>query len=237
MTDWFAGSVAAQYDAGEDEEFDPAVVNRTVDVLADLARGGPVLEFAIGTGRIAVPLQGRGVPVTGIELSPDMIAQLRAKSADIGVVEGDMTSARADGTYSLVCLVFNTIANVTTQDGQVDVFRNAARHLAEGGRFVVEVFVPALQKLPPGDRFVPFDVTSGHVGIDEYDVTTQAMWSHHVTPGGPLLSMPFRYAWPAELDLMARIAGLRFEHRWAGWDRAPFTATSTKHVSVWRAAP
>lgn len=235
-TDHFAGDVARGYDGAADPEFRPDVVAQTVAVLAELADRGPVVEFAVGTGRIALPLAERGIPVSGIEFSSDMVAQLRAKPGGdaIPVVVGDMSSARVEGEFGLVVLVFNTIGNLTEQDAQVACFRNAARHLRPGGRFVIETTVPPLQRLPVGERFVVFDHEPDHVGVDEIDVVTQAMTSHHHHPlGGTTIRTPFRYAWPAELDLMARLAGLRLEHRWSGWDRRAFTATSTSHISVW----
>jgi SAM-dependent methyltransferase len=233
MKDWFAEQ-AAHYDESEHFMFDPAVIARTVDVLQELAGDGPALELAIGTGRIGLPLAQRGVEVHGIEYSEPMAEQLRKKrgGADIPVTIGDMTTTRLETRFRLVYLVFNTIDNLTTQDAQVACFENAAAHLEPGGCFVVEVGVPQLQRLPVGERFVPFHVGENHVGIDEYDVVTQSLWSHHVTARGKT-AMPFRYVWPSELDLMARIAGMRLRDRWADWDRSPFTATSEKHVSVW----
>ncbi|GHF99278.1 methyltransferase [Amycolatopsis bullii] len=243
---WFPESVAAGYDAPGGENA-PEVVTRAVDVLEDLA-DGPVLEFAVGTGRIAAPLAARGVPVHGIELSRAMAARIAGKPGGdaVEVVIGDMATTRVAGRFSLVYLVFNTISNVTTQDGQVDVFRNAAAHLRPGGLFLVEVGVPDLRRLPPGQDTVPFTVApgadgGGYVGFDRYDVVTQRFTSNHVTVSpdgqGRFRGIPFRYAWPAELDLMARIAGMRLKHRWADWDRSEFTAGSTKHVSVWETAP
>ncbi|HEY3506390.1 MAG TPA: class I SAM-dependent methyltransferase [Actinocatenispora sp.] len=240
---WFGESVAADYD-------DPGGANAAdrvlpaVDVLETLAGGGPVLEFAVGTGRIAAPLAARGVSVAGIEMSRAMAARIAGKAGGdaVDVTIGDMTSARVPGAFSLVYLVFNTIDNVTTQDGQVDVFRNAAAHLRPGGLFLVEVGVPGLRRLPPGQDAVPFTVApdpdgGGYVGFDQYDVVTQHYTSNHVRVSpdgrGRFRRIPFRYAWPAELDLMARIAGMRLTYRWAGWDRSDFTAASTSHVSVW----
>lgn len=236
---YFDTDVAERYDEGSIEMFAPEVLGPTVDVLSELAAGRPALELAVGTGRVAIPLAARGVPVHGIELSPAMVAQLRAKPGgdDIEVTIGDMTSARVEGRFGLAYLVFNTIGNVASQDDQVAVFENAAAHLAPGGRFVVEVGVPQLRQLPVGARFVVFDHTDDHVGVDEYDVTTQLAWSHHYMREGAAFrqgTLPYRYVWPAELDLMARIAGMRLEHRWGDWDRSPFTAESTKHVSVWK---
>ena len=235
---WFPESIAAEYDSPGGANA-PEAVTPAVDVLQSLAGGAAVLEFAVGTGRIAAPLAARGVPVHGIELSQAMAARIAGKPGG-GAVEvtiGDMATARAPGEFSLVCLVFNTIGNVPTQDGQVDVFRNAAAHLRPGGLFLVEVGVPALRRLPPGQDTVPFAMAPGYVGFDQYDVVTQQFTSNHVTVSadgtGRFRRIPFRYAWPAELDLMARIAGMRLKHRWAGWDRGEFTAESTSHVSVW----
>jgi SAM-dependent methyltransferase len=237
---YFGESVAARYDDPADPSNSPDAIDPAVTVLAELARGGRALEFAIGTGRIALPLAARGVEVHGIELSQAMVARLRAKpgGVDIPVTIGDMTTARADGTFALVFLVFNTINNVTSQAAQVASFRNAAAHLDVGGSFVIEVGVPDLRLLPPGQRHVVFGADHGHWGIDEYDVDRQGLVSHHFTRGEDgrwdLSSVPFRYAWPAELDLMAEMAGLRLRHRWADWHREPFTAQSRRHVSVWQ---
>src|SRR5215467_1434263 len=237
---YFDEPVAASYDSDDEGGmFSPVVIDPCVDFLAELAGEGAALEFAVGTGRIALPLSRRGVRVHGIELSEAMVARLTAKpgAEQVEVTIGDMATTRLPGTFRLVYLVFNTIMNLTTQDAQVDCFRNAAAHLEPGGCFVIEVMVPQLQRLPPGETFQPFDVTPTHVGFDEYDVVTQAMASHHYTAeaDGRLRYgfTPFRYAWPAEFDLMARIAGMRLRERWAGWQREPFTATSTSHVSVW----
>jgi len=236
----FDEPVAATYD--DDDEggmFSPEAIDPAVDFLAALAGDGAALEFAVGTGRIALPLSRRGVRVHGIEFSEAMVRRLTAKpgAGQVPVTIGDMATTRVPGTFRLVYLVFNTIMNLTSQDSQVDCFGNAAAHLAPGGCFVVEVMVPQLQRLPPGETFQPFDVTPTHVGFDEYDVVTQAMASHHYTAeaDGRLRYgfTPFRYAWPAEFDLMARIAGMRLRERWSGWQREPFTATSTSHVSVW----
>jgi SAM-dependent methyltransferase len=225
-----------------DPMWDPALLAGTADVLEELAAGGPALEFAIGTGRVAVPLAERGVAVAGIELDAGEVAKLRARgglAADLPVVIGDMASVRAPGAgrYRLVYLVFNTVMNLTSQEAQVACFENAAAHLAPGGRFVIETMVPALRKLPPGERYVVFGLTERYVGVDEYDVERQLLGSHHTTVGsdgtGERSTGAFRYVWPAELDLMARIAGLRLVHRWADWSRAPFTGDSPSHVSVW----
>jgi SAM-dependent methyltransferase len=213
-----------------------------VDVLVELAGGGPALELGIGTGRVALPLAARGVPISGIELSTAMVARLRSKPGGaedtIPVTIGDMASTDVGpaGSFSLVYLVFNTIMNLTTQDAQVACFENAARHLAPGGVFLVETSLPRLRYLPPGQRFVPFDVSERHVGIDEYDVVDQTLISHHTTfRDGTVdrVSVPFRYVWPSELDLMARLAGLRLRDRWSDWARTPFRSDSQSHVSVW----
>ena len=240
---WFGESVAARYDAGGGVEYDEAEIERTVDVLAELAGDGPALELAIGTGRVALPLAARGTRVEGIDLSRAMTRRLGSKpgGALIGITIGDMTTTRVPGEYALVYLVFNTINNLTSQDAQVACFKNAAAHLRPSGRFVVEVGVPALRRLPPGQDTVPFHIESdgaggGAAGFDRYDVVSQSFTSNHISiadGSGSFLAIPFRYAWPAELDLMACIAGLQLEHRWADWTRAPFTADSDKHVSVW----
>ena len=227
---------ARTYDTPGSGMFAPSVLDPTVSRLAALAGEGRALEFAIGTGRVGIPLSERGVPVTGIELSQPMIDRLLSK-ADLPVLRGDMTTTRAPGTYALVYLVFNTIGNLQTQDEQVECFRNAARHLDPGGRFVIELGVPALRLLPPGQDTHVFAMEPGYVGIDEYDVVSQRLVSHHVRYGTDAPSSgrgEFRYAWPAELDLMARIAGLTLESRSADWSGTPFTADSTSHVSVYR---
>lgn len=238
--DHFGPDIAAEYDIGSAGMFAPEVLGPAVDRLEALAAGGPALELAIGTGRVGLALAERGVSVTGIELSPAMVEQLRAKpgSAALPVTIGDMASTRVDGTFSLVYLVFNTIVNLTTQDAQVDCFANAAAHLALGGHFVVEVGVPQLQRLPPGERANVFAAGGDHWGIDEFDVAEQRLVSHHfvATPDGfRHRPIPFRYVWPSELDLMARIAGMELRHRWSDWRGAPFTAESRSHVSVWQA--
>jgi len=240
--DYFGPDVAARYDESVGEMFEPAEVEAAVDFLAALAAGGAALELGIGTGRIALPLAARGVRVHGIDLSEAMVGQLRAKPGgdEIGVTIGDFATTRVDGVFSLAYLVFNTIGNLTSQDDQVACFQNVAAHLEPGGCFVIEVGVPRLQRLVPGERFVPFSVTPTHVGIDEYDVATQGLISHHyVLRDGSwdLRSIPFRYVWPAELDLMARLAGMTLRERWADWKREPFTGESDKHVSVWQKSP
>jgi SAM-dependent methyltransferase len=235
---YFDEPVAARYDASSAEMFDPEVVDPVVDFLAELAGSGRALELGIGTGRIALPLAARGVPVHGIELSRAMVAQLRTKAGgeEIGVTIGDFASTTVDGPFAVAYLVFNTIGNLTTQEAQVACFRNVAAHLEPGGCFVIEVGIPGLQRLPPGERFNVFDVSEEHWGIDEYDVATQGLTSHHLElVDGRLVrhSLPFRYVWPAELDLMAQLAGMSLRERWSGWMREPFTNDSRKHVSVW----
>jgi SAM-dependent methyltransferase len=236
----FGEDVAARYDDPSDHMFDPAAIAPVVDVLAGLAGDGAALELGIGTGRIALPLSERGVPVHGIDLSEAMVARLRAKPSGgaIGVTIGDFSTTRVDGTFTVAYLVYNTINNLVTQDAQVACFRNAATHLAPGGHFVVEVGVPDLRRLPPGQTAVPFTVAPGRLGFDEYDVVDQGMVSHHYRRAGDgrfdSLSVPFRYVWPSELDLMARLAGMSLRERWSDWARSPFTAESTGHVSVWQ---
>jgi SAM-dependent methyltransferase len=234
----FVGEIATHYDADSTGVFDPAVVTTTVDFLAELAGDGGALEFAIGTGRIGLPLSERGVPVSGIELSSDMAAQLKKKpgSESIDVTIGDMTSTRVEGTFRLVYLVFNTIGNLLSQDEQVECFCNAAAHLEPGGCFVIEVIVPPLRRLPPGESSLVFTLTPQRVGYDEIDVAQQLGVSHHIwfrEDGPKKFATPWRLVWPAELDLMARIAGMRLRERWQDWDRSPFTGESMKHVSVW----
>jgi hypothetical protein len=236
-TDHFDEPVAATYDVDSATMFDPSVLGPAVDLLADLAGPGPALELGIGTGRVALPLRDRGVPVHGIDLSAAMVGRLRAKPGGdlVPVTVGDFASTRVEGAFTLVYLVFNTIMNLTEQDAQVACFHTAADHLVPGGCFVVEVMVPDLQRLPFGETVRPFHVEETSFGFDEYDVVTQGLVSHHYRVGdGPMsASVPFRYVWPAELDLMARLAGLRLRDRWAGWRREPFTLVSTAHVSVW----
>ena len=218
--------------------FAPAVADPVVDFLADLAGQGAALELGIGTGRIALPLARRGIRVHGIDLSEAMVARLRAKpgAEQVTVTIGDFATTTVDGRFSVAYLVFNTIMNLTTQDGQVACFQNGAAQLEPGGCFVIEVMVPALQRLPPGETVRPFTVTPTHLGFDEYDVASQGLISHHYTVVDDkleLVSMPFRYVWPSELDLMARMAGMTLRERWSGWNREPFTSDSTSHVSVW----
>ncbi|WNM35899.1 class I SAM-dependent methyltransferase [Streptomyces sp. Li-HN-5-11] len=237
---WTRG-VAERYDAEESERSSAAFLGPTLDFLTALAADGRALEFAIGTGRVGVPLRARGVPVAGIELSEHMAAVLRRKIDEdrLPVVIGDMATTVVPGEFTLVYLVYNTITNLLTQDEQVECFRNAARHLAPGGRFVIELGVPPLRFLPPGQVAVPFDVSERHLGFDTFDLVEQVLVSHHLTRDGAdgryrRGASRHRYAWPAELDLMARIAGLELERRVADWDGAPFTQDSTKHISVWR---
>ena len=235
---YFDEPIAARYDETSAEMFEPAVIQPAVDLLAELAAGGRALELGIGTGRVALPLAARGVPVHGIELSKAMAARLHAKPGgrDIGVTIGDFATTKVEGSFSLSYLVYNTIGNLTTQAEQVACFRNVAAHLEPGGCFVIELGVPGLRTLPPGERFQVFYGSEDYWGIDEYDVANQGLISHHLeSVDGTLkrFSVPFRYAWPAELDLMAQIAGMTLRDRWGGWNREPFTSESTKHVSVW----
>jgi hypothetical protein len=235
---YFTERIAARYDEDSAGMFAPAVVDPAVDFLAGLAGDGAALELGVGTGRIALPLNARGVPVHGIELSEPMAARLRAKpGADqIGVTIGDFATVRVGRAFRLAYLVFNTIMNLTTQDEQVDCFRTVAAHLEPGGCFVIEVQVPDLQRLPPGETVRAFTVTPTHLGFDEYDVAAQIVYSHHYFDRAGRMetfSAPYRFLWPAELDLMARLAGMRLRERWSGWNREPFTSESTKHISVW----
>jgi Methyltransferase domain len=235
---YFTERIAARYDEDSAGMFAPAVVDPAVDFLAGLAGDGAALELGVGTGRIALPLQTRGVPVHGIELSEPMAARLRAKPGgdQIGVTIGDFATVRVGRTFRLAYLVFNTIMNLTTQDEQVDCFRTVAAHLEPGGCFVIEVQVPDLQRLPPGETVRAFTVTPTHLGFDEYDIAAQIVYSHHYFDRAGRLetfSAPYRFLWPAELDLMARLAGMRLRERWSGWNREPFTSESTKHISVW----
>jgi len=231
---------AQDYDTPGTGMFAPEVLGPAVDRLAELAGDGQALEFAIGTGRVAIPLAERGVPVTGIEMSQPMIEQLRAKAdeAAIPVIAGDMATTRAPGSYTLVYLVYNTISNLLTQSEQVACFRNAARHVAPGGRFVIELGVPDLRTLPPGQQAMVFKSEPGYIGLDIYDVLHQRLVSHHFTFGtgkqARLVRSPHRYIWPSELDLMAQLAGFELETRHADWAGAEFTAESPSHVSVYR---
>jgi SAM-dependent methyltransferase len=238
---FFDERVAATYD-DPDEMSTRDAIDPVIEVLAELAGDEPALEFAIGTGRIALPLAVRGVPVHGIELSHAMAARLRAKPGGdaIPVTIGDMATTRIPGRFAVVYLVYNTIMNLTTQAAQVACFRNAAAHLVPGGTFVIEVMIPDLRRLPPGESLRTYHRTDTAWSIDEYDVANQGLISHHVeVVDGRIdqVSIPFRYVWPAELDLMAELAGLRLRHRWADWTRAPFTSESRSHVSIWERPP
>ncbi|MFE4367916.1 class I SAM-dependent DNA methyltransferase [Streptomyces sp. NPDC056835] len=239
---YFGERVAAKYDQSSSPRFQTGAVESTVDVLVELANGGRVLEFGIGTGRVALPLAARGVAVHGIDLSRAMVQRMRAKPGGdaMGVTIGDFATAtvdtETDGAFSLAYLVYNTITNLTSQEAQVACFRNAANHLAPGGCFVIEVTVPELRKIPAGQNIVPFQATSTQWAYSDYDVTTQTMTCHYIDVAdgrGEHRVVPFRYVWPAELDLMAQLAGLRLRERWEGWTRQPFTEDSVQHVSVW----
>ncbi len=241
--DLWDADAARAYDTPGTGRFAPEVLGPAVDRLVELADGGPALELAVGTGRVALPLVRRGVPVTGIELSPAMVEVLRTKvgAAALPVVLGDMATARAPGRFALVYLVDNTISNLLTQDAQVACFRNAARHLGPGGRFVVELWVPTLRTLPPGRDADVWGHEPGYLGVDTYDVVAQRIVSHHVRFGGGVearvFRTPHRYVWPSELDLMGRLAGFEIESRHADWAGTPFTAESRSHVSVYRLPP
>jgi SAM-dependent methyltransferase len=236
--DYFDEAIAARFDERYAYLEEPAVVDPIVDFLAERAGGGTALEFGIGTGRIALPLAQRGIDVHGIELSRAMVAQFQAKpgAKSIDVTIGDFATAHVGKIFSVAYLVANTIMNLTSQDEQVACFRNAAAHLEPAGCFVIEVLVPGLQRLPPGETFQPFDVGPTHLGFDEYDVARQRVVSHHywIEDGKvEVSSPPFRYVWPSELDLMARLAGMSLRERWGGWKNEPFASDSRKHVSVW----
>jgi SAM-dependent methyltransferase len=236
---YFDEAVAAAYDDRLAHMATPARVEPVVEFLAALAGDGDALEFGIGTGRIALPLAARGVPVKGIELSRAMVDRLRAKPGGeaIAVAIGDFSSTAVAGSFAVVYLVFNTIMNLTTQEAQVACFQNAARHLRPGGAFVIEVMLPDLQRLPAGETIRPFEVTDRHWGFDEYDVANQGLVSHHLVDVEGRLersAIPFRYVWPSEMDLMARLAGLTPAGRWSGWRHEPFTSDSRQIVAVWR---
>jgi SAM-dependent methyltransferase len=237
---YFDEGVAARYDESEAETFAPSAVEPVVELLAELAGDGRALELGIGTGRIALPLAERGVPVHGIELSSAMVERLRAKpGGDIEVTIGDFATTRVEGAFAVVYLVFNTIMNLTTQREQVACFRNAAAHLAPGGCFVVETGLPDIRRLPPGETLRAFRADDTGWGVDEFDVAAQRVTSHHLElADGEVhrVSIPFRYVWPSELDLMAELAGMRLRERWGGWAREPFTSESRSHVSVWEKA-
>jgi SAM-dependent methyltransferase len=238
-TNYFDARVAQSYEAKWPEVHDPALVQRTVAFLSSLAGDGPVLELGIGTGRIALPLSERGLHVHGIELSPDMVDVLGTKpgAEDITVTLGDFATTTVDETFTLAYLVRNTISNLTTQEAQVQCFRNVAAHLKPGGCFVIELYIPQLQRLPPGETVHPFTVTPTHLGFEEYNLATQIAYSHHywiVDGQMETFSAPFRYVWPSELDLMAQLAGLTLQERWDDWDGGPFTSESRQHISVWQ---
>jgi SAM-dependent methyltransferase len=238
MENYFDDDVADTYDDEVSDEFAPEVIDATVSFLGALAPGGSALELGIGTGRIALPLSERGVRVEGIDLSSAMANKMTLKPGgkEIRVVLGDFATTRMDRTFDLVYLLFNTIMNLTRQSDQAACFANAASHLEPGGRFVVEVMIPDLRRLPPGEVIRPYTVQLDAISFDVYDVANQGLVSHHYRVNGDHLelhSVPFRYVWPAELDLMATMAGMELRHRWSGWHREPFTSESTKHVSVW----
>ena len=233
----FTGEAAEDYDRGAEMD-DPRVLDLTVDFLAATAKGGAVLEFGIGTGRVALPLSQRGLPVSGIDISSDMLEQLYRKPGAESIVTlvGDFATTTMPGAFALVYLVYNAIANLTTQAEQVACFRNAARHLNPGGRLVIELWVPDLRRFPPGLLALPFTISPSHIGFDEMDVATQQGVSHHYVLEGDHVTRfdsPYRYVWPSELDLMAQLAELTLDERWADWDRSPFTSESRKHISVW----
>ena len=236
---YFDERVAAEYDTYTDrEEFAAEDVEATVDFLLGFAGKGPALEFGIGTGRVGLPLSRRGVPTFGIDLSRPMVARLKAKPGgdDVAVTIGDFATAKVEGAFELVYLICNTIMNLTTREAQVACFQNAVAHLCPGGHFVIKVMVPELQWLPPGQTMHVFARSENHWGIDEYDVATQGLVSHHFDKREgrfELSSVPFRYVWPHELDLMAELAGMHLVGRWEWWRREPFTIESRKHVSVW----
>jgi SAM-dependent methyltransferase len=235
---YFGKGVAETYDSDDPVAFDPGVVGPAVDFLAELGAGGRALELGIGTGRIALPLSQRGIPIHGIELSPEMVEQLLAKqgSEAIEVTIGDFATTEVDGTFTLAYLVFNTITNLTSQRAQIDCFHNVAKHLEPGGRFVIETFIPELRLLPPGVTIRSLCVSTDQLDFDEYDVSSQGLISHHyrrIDGALKAMSIPFRYVWPSELDLMAELAGMKLRERWEWWNKKPFTNDSGSHVSVW----
>jgi SAM-dependent methyltransferase len=236
---YFDQRIADRYEVYWPNLFQAAAIDPVVDALAELAAGGSALEFGVGTGRIALPLRDRGIPVHGIDISPAMIGRLRAMpgAEEITATVGDFATTKAGGDYRLVYLLRNTIENLTTQDEQVRCFINAADHLEPGGCFVIEVEVPPLQRLPPGETVRAFTLTPAHLGFDVFDVATQGLVSHHywlIDGQLEVFSAPFRFVWPSELDLMARLAGMTLRDRWSGWHREPFTTASTMHISVWQ---
>jgi len=233
----FDGDVAQGYDELAQRGDEMA----TVAFLEQWAREGPALELAIGTGRIALPLAARGIRVDGIDFSPAMVAKLRAKprGAEIVVTLGDFADVAVPGSYRLIYVVFNTLFNLLTQDAQVRCFENVAAHLTDDGVFIVEGGVPAEWYRLRNDQYVDLEAISvGKVRLDvaRYDPVKQLLEETHVvlaSTGIQLTPIVTRYAWPSELDLMARIAGLRLKERWAGWSREPFTGTSRNCVSVY----
>ena len=236
--DYFGEEIAARYDETSGDMFDPEVIEPAVAFLAGLVGTGAALELGIGTGRIALPLAQRGVRVHGIDLSEAMVARMRTKPGGerIPVTIGDFATTTVEGPFTLAYLVFNTIVNLTSQDEQVACFQNAAAHLEPGGAFVVEVGVPSLRRLPPGETVDVSGFRAGYHCVDEFDVANQGLVSHHFRAVDGTFqerSIPFRYVWPSELDLMARLAGMRLRDRWSGWTQQPFTSESTSHVSVW----
>lgn len=238
-TDYFGEDVAEHFDRRYAHLEARAIVDPMIDFISGFANGGAALELGVGTGRIALPLTARGVPVHGIDLSDAMISRLRAKPGGerVSVTVGDIATTSVDGVFSVAYIVANTIMNLTSQDEQVACFQNVAAHLEPHGYFVMEVLVPRLRRLPPGEIYQPFAVTQSHLGLDEYDIVRQRVISHHYWIEGNQVqvnSPPFRYVWPSELDLMARIAGMTLRERWSDWKREPFTAASDKHVSVWQ---
>ena len=239
LNDYFGKTVADHYDASSSDMFSPEVLDPCVDLLKELAGTGAALEFGIGTGRIAIPLSARGVHVQGIDLSSAMVDQLRRKERgrEIPVALGDFATTRIDQHFSLVYLAFNTIMNLCTQESQVACFRNAASHLLPGGYFLIEVMIPDLQRLPFGECLRPLYTSQEGWGYDEYDVVSQGLVSHHITLKGKEVlrsSIPFRYVWPSELDLMAELAGMALVQRWGGWKKQAFDNKSLSHVSVWQ---
>jgi SAM-dependent methyltransferase len=231
--------IAQRYETLWPELFDEALIAATVSTLVDLADTGPALEFGVGTGRIALPLSRAGVEVHGIELSPSMVARLRAQpgGSSVQFTIGDFATETVGEKFRLVYLLRNTITNPTTQAGQIDAFRNAARHLRAGGYFLIENYVPALRLLPPGQTTRVFTATATHLGYEDYDLAAQIAVSHHWwTVDGAMrtFSSTHRYVWPSELDLMAQIAGMTLRARWGGWQQDPFTEQSSSHVTVWQ---
>jgi SAM-dependent methyltransferase len=241
VSNYFDEPVARTYDADEPDSFAPRVVEPMVNFLHSLCVNGSACEFGIGTGRVALPLHERGVAVHGIDLSAALVNELRSMPSghDTPVVIGDFSHTRIDSNFDLVYLVFNTVMNLTTQARQVDCFLNAARHLRDGGHFVVEVMVPDLQRVPPGTALRSWSLSESAMSVDEYDVVTQGRVSHHSRRRHDTWSrrsIPFRYVGPSDLDRMARVANSQFVDRWGDWFGSPFLATSPSHVSAWQKA-